>query len=364
MLMQLLQFAAGVALLVLGADWLVKGASRLARAFGVSSLVVGLTVVAFGTSAPELAVSLNAARQGTAEIAVGNVVGSNIANLLLILGLSALIAPLLVNRQIVRQEMPVLIAATVLTIVFLLDGTLVRWEGGVLFVFAVVYTCFLVRQARRQGAAAAQADDESGQSGEATPASAQGWLLNIGFILAGLAGLVFGADLLVAASVAVARQLGVSELVIGLTIVAVGTSVPEIATSLVAILKGERDLAVGNVVGSNLFNLLVVLGLSAVFAPAGIPVPLEAMAFDVWFMLISTLLCLPLMIAGSVVSRGEGALLLGWYVLYVLWLVLSAKFGTVPPVYRHTVCYALLPATAALVLWQLVRRSRTTQAGR
>lgn len=357
MWMQIGQFAVGVALLVAGAEWLVRGAANLARACGVSALLIGLTVVAFGTSAPELAVSINAARQGTAGIAVGNVLGSNIANLLLVLGLSALLMPLAVNRQILRQEMPVLIVATALSAVFLLDGSMTRLEGGVLFVLAVLYTVFQVWQARRAGAPAQEGDDTHGDD-EAAPAEesrGRGVLMDCALIVVGLVGLVLGADWLVQAAVEVARQLGVSEFIIGLTIVAVGTSLPEIATSLVAVRKGEGDLAVGNVVGSNLFNLLVVLGLSAVFARGTVPVPEGALEFDLWFMLVSTLVCLPLMAARQQIGRAQGALLLVWYAVYVLWLVLVTRFGSVPSVAAQVILYGLLPVSLVWVLGGWVR---------
>lgn len=357
MWMQIGQFAVGVALLVAGAEWLVRGAANLARACGVSALLIGLTVVAFGTSAPELAVSINAARQGTAGIAVGNVLGSNIANLLLVLGLSALLMPLAVNRQILRQEMPVLIVATALSAVFLLDGSMTRLEGGALFVLAVLYTVFQVWQARRAGAPAQEGDDTHGDD-ETAPAEdsrGRGVLMDCALIVVGLVGLVWGADWLVQAAVEVARQLGVSEFIIGLTIVAVGTSLPEIATSLVAVRKGEGDLAVGNVVGSNLFNLLVVLGLSAVFARGTMPVPEGALEFDLWFMLVSTLVCLPLMAARQQIGRAQGALLLVWYAVYVLWLVLVTRFGSVPSVAAQVILYGLLPVSLVWVLGGWVR---------
>ena len=358
MWMQIGQFAVGVALLVAGAEWLVRGAANLARACGVSALLIGLTVVAFGTSAPELAVSIHAARQGTAGIAVGNVLGSNIANLLLVLGLAALLMPLAVNRQILRQEMPVLIVATVLSVIFLLDGSMTRLEGGALFVLAVLYTVFQVWQARRAGAPV-QEDDENhaddADDAEAENTRGRGVLVDCALILAGLVGLVLGADWLVQAAVEVARQLGVSEFIIGLTIVAGGTSLPEIATSLVAVRKGEGDLAVGNVVGSNLFNLLVVLGLTAVFARGAMPVPDAALEFDLWFMLVSTLVCLPLMAAQQRVGRAQGALLLVWYAVYVLWLVLVTRFGSIPSVAAQVILYGLLPVSLVWVLGGWVR---------
>ena len=252
--MTLLLFVAGLAALVAGAELLVRGASKLALSFGISPLVVGLTIVAFGTSAPEVAVSVGAVLGGRTDIAIGNVVGSNVFNVLFILGLSAVITPLVVNVQLIRQEVPILIGAAVLLVALTLDGRLERLEAAFLCVLLLAYTVFLVLQSRAETQAAR---DE--YAGEFKPAGPDGWdarlpvqLLLIGV---GLALLVFGADWLVAASVRFAKALGVSDLIIGLTIVAAGTSMPEVATSVMAAVKGERDIAVGNVVGSSTFSL-------------------------------------------------------------------------------------------------------------
>ena len=259
--MNLLLFMAGLALLVAGANLLVRGASKLALSFGISPLVVGLTIVAFGTSAPEVAVSVGAVLDGKTDIAIGNVVGSNIFNVLFILGISALITPLVVNIQLIRQEVPIMLGASLLLLAFTLDGRISFLDGGLLFALLIAYTVFLVVQSRRETKAAQATYDA-----EIKPAQAGAWdeklPMQVLLIAAGLAALVLGSDWLVTASVAFARQLGVSDLVIGLTIVAAGTSMPEVATSITAAIKGERDIAVGNVVGSNTFNILGCLGLS------------------------------------------------------------------------------------------------------
>ncbi|PKO63691.1 MAG: sodium:calcium antiporter, partial [Betaproteobacteria bacterium HGW-Betaproteobacteria-17] len=256
MLMQALMFVLGLVALVIGAEAMVRGASRLAVSWGISPLVVGLTVVAFGTSAPEMAVSVGAALSGTSDLAIGNVVGSNIANILLILGISALVAPLLVHEQIIRQEVPVMIGATLLVVAMALDGGIGRIEAGLLFALVMAYTVFLVVQSRR-----ASKDAEAEFASE-IPTSQwdRHWGVQAALVIGGLALLVLGADWLVGAAVVFAKYFGVSDLVIGLTVVAVGTSMPEIATSLIAALRGQRDIAVGNVIGSNIFNLLAVLG--------------------------------------------------------------------------------------------------------
>jgi cation:H+ antiporter len=257
---EFLLFFGGLALLVAGAELLVKGASRLAASFGISPFVIGLTVVAFGTSSPELAVSFGSAFAGDADIAIGNVVGSNIFNVLFILGISALIVPLVVKSQLVRFDVPIMIGASVLLLVLGLDGALGRLDGIVLFALIVLYVVALIRKSRRE-----TSEDDSGLR-PGVRAEDDTAPVNLVFIAAGLGMLVFGSDLLLQAAVTAAEAFGVSELVIGLTLVAAGTSLPEVATSIMAAIRGERDIAVGNVVGSNIFNILAVLGLSSIVA--------------------------------------------------------------------------------------------------
>jgi cation:H+ antiporter len=243
-----------------------RGASKLALSFGISPLVVGLTVVAFGTSAPEMAVSVQAALSGQVDIALGNVVGSNIFNVLFILGLSALIIPLLVARQLIRQEVPIMIGASLLLFALAWDGGIsAAIDAALMFGLLLAYTVFLIWQSRRESKALAAEGTAETASGKSSWDNH--WGVQVLLIAAGLALLVLGADWLVTAAITFAKQLGVSELVIGLTIVAAGTSMPEVATSIVAALRGERDIAVGNVVGSNTFNILCVLGLSGMLAP-------------------------------------------------------------------------------------------------
>ncbi|MBL8352071.1 MAG: calcium/sodium antiporter [Burkholderiaceae bacterium] len=323
--MTALLFAAGLAGLVAGAELLVRGATKLALSFGVSPLVVGLTVVAFGTSAPELAVSVGAAMSGQTELAVGNVVGSNIFNVLVILGLSALITPLLVDMQLIRQEVPIMIGASVLLLVLSLDGRIGLADAAMLLVLQGAYTVFLVRQSRAQNLQAQETvyDDELGHP------DARAWdarlPAQIGLIAVGLALLVGGSQALVSAAVTLAKSFGVSDLVIGLTIVAAGTSLPEVAASLMAALRGQRDIAVGNVVGSNLFNILGCLGLAGLVSGQGLPVPAAALDFDLWVMLAAALACLPVFISGRQVARWEGGVFLAYYAAYVSWLVLTAQ---------------------------------------
>ena len=319
-----LRFALGFALLIGGAEALVRGASRLARMAGVPPLVVGLTVVAFGTSAPELAVSVGGSLTGNSGVAVGNIVGSNVMNVLLILGLSAVVAPLVVRQQLVRVDVPLLVGVSLLSWWMAADGLVSRVEGGILVGILAAYlggTLWAVRRGRAKAALSADAavhDDDVARPGPGVA------LKNVALVLLGLIGLTLGARWLVEGAVAAAGALGVSDLVIGLTVVAVGTSLPEIATSVLAGLRGERDVAVGNVVGSNLFNLLCVLGLTAVLPPRGVPVEPAAIHFDLPVMVAAAAVCLPIFFTGGRISRGEGGLLLAYFVAYMAYVLLDA----------------------------------------
>jgi cation:H+ antiporter len=321
-----LLFAGGLVALVAGAAALVRGASKLALRLGLPPLVVGLTVVAFGTSAPELAVSTDAVLEGRGGLAIGNAVGSNIFNVLFILGVAALITPLVVHLQVIRQEAPIMIGAALLLILLGLDGELGLFDGALLLGLLVAYTVHLVRQARAEAGGAGEFEHElqpavPGQWDATLPAQ-------LGLIVGGLALLVAGSEALVHAAVVFARALGLSEVIIGLTIVAAGTSLPEVAASVAASLKGERDIAVGNVVGSCVFNILGVLGLGALVAslgPAGaLPMPPDIARFDLWVMLATLVACLPVFLTGREIARWEGALFLAYYAAYTAYLVLAA----------------------------------------
>jgi cation:H+ antiporter len=356
--MNFLLFVGGLVLLVVGANALVRGASKLALSFGISPLVVGLTIVAFGTSAPEVAVSVGAVLDGRTDIAIGNVVGSNIFNVLFILGISALITPLIVNIQLIRQEVPIMIGASLLLLALGLDGKLSMFDGGVLFVLLVAYTVFLVVQSRRETQAA---KDE--YAAEVKPADAGAWddrlIAQLALIVAGLAALVFGSEYLVNAAVSFAKAMGVSDLVIGLTIVAAGTSMPEVATSITAAIKGERDIAVGNVVGSNTFNILGCLGLSGlVSGDLGLVMAPSLMAFDIWVMLAVALACLPAFMTGREIARWEAAVFLGYYAAYVAYLILAAQQHAALPAFSGVMMSFVVPITiVTLVVTMFGRRS-------
>ena len=354
MLTQVLMFVLGLVALVVGAEAMVRGASRLAVSWGISPLVVGLTVVAFGTSAPEMAVSVGAALSGSTALAIGNVVGSNIANILLILGISALVAPLLVHEQIIRQEIPVMIGASLLVLALAFDGSIGRAEAVLLFALVVAYTVFLVVQSRR----ASRATSDEFSSEMPTSQWDRHWVVQGALVIGGLALLVLGADWLVGAAVVFAKTMGVSDLVIGLTVVAVGTSMPEIATSLIAALRGQRDIAVGNVVGSNIFNLLAVLGAAGVASASGLDIPEAARHFDLWVMLAVAFACLPIFITGREIARWEGAVFLGYYAAYLVYLVLTAQQHESLPAYSGIMLGYVIPLTVVTLAVSFMRRRR------
>lgn len=351
-------FVLGLAVLVLGAESLVRGASKLAGSLGVSPLVIGLTVVAFGTSTPEMAVSVHASLTGNPDIAIGNVVGSNIANILLILGISAIIIPLLVSAQIIRQEVPIMIAATVLLIVLAMDGRISRVDSAILFLLVVVYTVFLILQSRRANRATASATDAPAASGWD-----RHWGVQLLLVVIGLVALILGSRWLVESAVVFARFFGISDLVVGLTIVAVGTSLPEIATSALAALRGERDLAVGNVVGSSVFNILAVLGITGLVSSHGIPVAEAARNFDLWVMLAVAVACLPIMITGREIARWEGAVFLGYYAAYTAYLILAAQHHAALPAYSLVMMGFVIPITVLTIAVSVVNHHRRGDPG-
>ena len=355
MLAQLLTFTLGLLALVAGAEALVRGASRMALSFGLSPLVVGLTIVALGTSAPEMAVALGAALDGKPDLAIGNVIGSNIANTLLILGVSAIIVPLSVAGQIIRQEVPILIAVTLLLLGFAYNGVITRAEAAVLLCLMLAYTTFLVVQSRR-----ASTQTKAEFEGEMPPDSGwdRHWSVQLALVAGGLGLLVLGADWLVSAAVEVARALGVSDLVIGLTVVAIGTSMPEIATSILAALRGERDIAVGNVVGSNLFNILGCLGLAGVGSSAGLPVPQAALSFDLWVLLAVSFACLPVFLTGREIARWEGFVFLGYYLAYTAFLILKAQEHAALPLFSSAMLGFVIPLTALTLGVSMIRDRR------
>ncbi|NNF04557.1 MAG: calcium/sodium antiporter [Rhodothermales bacterium] len=338
-------FITGLAALLVGAELLVRGASRLAASVGISPLVIGLTVVAFGTSAPELAVSVKAGLSGQADIVLGNVVGSNIFNVLFILGLSALVTPLVVSRRLVRIEVPLMIGLSGLVLILAMDGRLSAVDGCVLMSGLLIWSWVLIRQNR--GTSLNTVRDDAREGGLETKQSVR--VFDALLVAVGLGLLVFGSGWLVDSSVRFARALGVSELVIGLTIVSAGTSMPEVVTSLVAALKGERDIAVGNVLGSNIFNIMAVLGVGSIVATGGVDVAPAALRFDLPVMIAVAMVCLPIFFSGSRISRGEGALLFGYYIAYTVYVLAAATHHDALEAYSNVMLYFVLPMTITTI---------------
>ncbi|GMU34975.1 MAG: sodium:calcium antiporter [Planctomycetia bacterium] len=358
-LLTIAEFLGGLGLLLVGAEVLVRGAARLAAAVGISSLVVGLTVVAIGTSAPELAVTIKSGLSGKSDIGLGNLIGSNICNILLVLGLSAVIGQLGVATQIVRIDIWVMILAGVAVASMSIDGVVDRLDGVVLATGAVAYTMFCIYVSRRENARinAAYAKEFGGPK---TPMPTS-WLWNGVLVAGGLGLLVLGADWLVDAAVALARSIGMSQRVIGLTVVAIGTSAPEIATSVMAGLKGQRDIAVGNVIGSCVFNLLAILGLGAVASPGGLLVSRAAMMFDIPVMMASAFLCIPVFFTGLRIARLEGLLFLLYYAAYTTYLVLDAKHSRSMDDYRTVMLYGVIPCSLVPVGLSVTRSLRAAR---
>lgn len=306
MLLQFLLLAVGFVMLVKGADWFVGGASGIAEKFRIPPLIIGLTIVAMGTSAPEAAVSITATLKGTADITVGNIVGSNILNVLVILGLSAVITPLAVGKSTVRYELPFLIGITVLLLLLGLDGTVSLTDGLILLLFFALYLAYLFVMAKK-GMAEIEESDKHLKLWQALLATA-----------VGLALVIYGSDLTVDAASAIARMLGLSERFIGLTIVALGTSLPELVTSVTAARKGSADIAIGNIVGSNVFNILFVVGLSSLVRP----VPFAAnFRVDLLVALAAVVFLLLASFRKRKLSRVDGAIMLAGYAAYFVYLI-------------------------------------------
>ncbi len=313
MLTIVLLLAAGVALLYFGAEFLVRGGVSIAMRLGVSPLIIGLTLVAAATSAPELVVSLQAAISGSSDIAIGNVIGSNICNIALILGLSAVIAPLSVHLKVLRYDMPILLGVTIaFAAIGILAGGFNRISGGILFAGLIAYLIWNIRMEKRETQSDAASEEE--MKSYSIPVS-------VLLVLGGLGALVLGGKFMVDGAVDLGRMAGLSEAVIGLTIVAVGTSLPELATSVVAACRGQQDIAIGNVVGSNMFNILGIIGVTALIRP----VASAGITYADWGVLIfATIILLPFMKTETKIVRWEGIVLLVVYAAYIVYLAMNA----------------------------------------
>ena len=342
---------AGLVALGVGGELLVRAAAQMARGLGLTPLLIGVTVVSLGTSAPELAVSLQAAVQGKAEVSVGNVVGSNLLNTLVVLGISSMIVPLVVAQRLVWWDVPIMIAATALVWFLGFDGALHASDGVLLLLLLTAYLVMAVVFSKSESAAVEEEYERELEAGGnmSVPVSAV-------VLVGGLLLLVFGADWFVEAASAMALAFGVSELVVSLTVVAVGTSLPELVTAVVAALRGENDIAVGNVVGSNIMNLLLILGVSSLFAKGALEVATPVIEFDLPFCLAAAVACLPIFWTGHRMERSEGALFVLAYAVYLTDLVLTATGHPSAAMARQTLYFVVAPLTALSVVTSLVRR--------
>ncbi len=307
----------GLLTLIFSGEFLVRGAVGIAKKFQISTLVIGMTVISFGTSAPELIVSINAAASGHPEIAIGNVIGSNIANIALVLGITVLILPIVVDRNTKRIDYPMMLLATMLFAVFALDGEIVFYEGGILFTILVIFTFLLIRNSRKknkQMAATSNADFE-------ITAIKTNMVQATAYLALGLVGLYFGAGWLVDGASDIAMHFGMEERVIGVTVVALGTSAPELITSAVAAYRKEADISIGNLIGSNIFNIMAVIGITAMINP--IAVSEITIHTDLIWMIAIALVLLPMMLIGKKLGRFKGVLLLSSYLLYISLLLLT-----------------------------------------
>ncbi|WP_198664343.1 calcium/sodium antiporter [Jiangella endophytica] len=312
----------GLAGLVGGAELLVRGGTGLALRLGIAPIVVGVTVVALGTSLPELAVGIDAARQGNAGLAVGNIVGTNLVNLLLILGLSALISPIALDTRTVRFDLPLMAAAALLLLVVALDGTFGRLDGLVLVLFGVGYTLAILYVSRREPSTVRAQYSAEYVPQDTGRAPARPWR-DVASLVVGIAVVVVGATLLVDGAVDAARAIGVSDAVIGLTVIAIGTSAPELVTTVVSTIRGNRDIALGNLLGSSVYNIAIILGITILVAPEVVQVPDEVLGGDLLLMVAVALACVPVFVSGSRISRLEGGLFVAAYGGYLTWLLLS-----------------------------------------
>ncbi|MCB9360083.1 MAG: calcium/sodium antiporter [Flavobacteriales bacterium] len=308
--MEYLWLVLGLIVLIVAGEFLVKGAVGIALKFNISTLVIGMTIVAFGTSAPELLVSVKAAIDGHPEISVGNVLGSNIANLALVLGLTTVVLPINVQRSTIRLDWPIMMLATIAFSLFIINGLIDWWEGILYIIALITFNFFMIKKSSNE----VEINDDIEQVN-----SNRNFFKNISFVIIGVVGLAFGANWLLDGAVQIALNFGVSEYIIGATIVAFGTSVPELVTSLVAAFKKQTDISIGNLIGSNIFNLLAVLGITSVVKE--IPVSVQVQNEDVYWLLGISLLIFPLMIYNNRINRLSGLILVVTYIAYIYFVL-------------------------------------------
>jgi len=346
--------------MVIGAELLVLGASRLATMLGVSQLMIGLTIVAFGTSAPELVVSIKGALTNHSDLVIGNCVGSNIFNILFIIGACAAIAPLVVTKQLIKLDVPIIIASHFLFLFVGLDGEIDRFDALILLTCFALYYSFVIYK-NLQETPSTKDINSADASKEISTYTTFEAIKQIGFITSGLILCILGAGWALDSSVMMARILGVSELVIGLTIVSIGTSLPEVVTSIVATIRGQRDLAIGNVVGSCIFNILGVVGLAVLISPEGITVAPSVLTFDLPVAIIASIACLPIFFTGYKISRWEGFVFLFYYTAYISYLILQAQHHDAIPMFNIAILWFAIPLstlTLAVITYRAIHVDR------
>ena len=355
--MTLLLFILGLAGLIFGAELFLKAVDRFGLKWGVSPMVMGLTVVAFATGAPELAISLKAAMNDSADLVLGNIIGSNIANILLILGISGLITPLHIKQRIVRIDVPIVIAMSIGLYILALDGVLTPMDGGILLLGLLAYSIFTFLQVRKNKVDISELYEQE----EEVQLASGAWFYakNVGILLAGLVLIVQGANWMVGSAVTIAQLLGMSELVVGLTIVSIGTSLPEVATSMSAARKGNADIAVANVLGSNIYNVLLTLSLTIVVAPGVLEVSRNALILDMPFMIAVAVGCVPIFLAGFDLNRKDAFLFLFYYAAYLIYLVLEATGSEYLGWIEKGFFFGVLPLTLYYMFSRLIREGLT-----
>jgi cation:H+ antiporter len=353
-LLTLILFGLGFVLLAAGAELLVRGSSHLAEILGISRLIVGLTIVAFGTSAPELAVNLQAAWEKTPDIAVGNVVGSNILNILLVLGVVAVIKPIAIHKRIIQWEVPLMIGVSILLLGLSFDGVLDRWNGLLLSSGIMLYTLLAIKSTRPSR----KKRSKSKKTSSAKISRYLNIIVQLVFIVVGLGLLVQGSDWLVNGAVAIAQYYGISELIIALTVISIGTSLPELATVIIGTFRGEQELVVGNVIGSNIFNILLVLGFTALVSPISIEVSQAAIFLDMPIMIAVAIACLPIFF-DNLLERWEGGLFLAYYIAYTSYLFLNATQHSALSTFSAVMLWFFIPLTLLtllILMWQGIKK--------
>lgn len=347
----------GLVVMVIGAELLVRGASRLAAMFGVSDLVIGLTIVAFGTSAPEFLVSIKGAITDHSDLVIGNCIGSNIFNLLFIIGACAIIQPLIVTKQLIRLDVPIMIGSHLLFLLISLDGKIDRYDALILLISFAMYSWFVISKSLQENALITNNNNNT-DCDEKSRFRPIAMINQIGILSFGLILCIVGAEWVVDNAVRLAKILGVSELVIGLTIVSIGTSLPEVATSIVATVRGKRDIAIGNVVGSCIFNILGVIGIAGLISRTGITVAPSVLRFDLPLAIAATIACLPIFFSDYKISRWEGFLFLFYYAAYLSYIILDAHQHDILPVFSAVMLWFVIPLsslTFAVIFFRAVR---------